>query len=181
MYPAFCTDTSGAGAECVCAPVLLHRAGRRSSRTLRSDRKQRHGDSQPDAEEAQACTHQGRVFMNSKDLYNAIGKVDDDILEKSEAAANVRSVKSRRLKLGAMAACLCLVLVGAVIWKQIQSSHAPVFDNFPAGQVEHFAQGIIVGKAGLILGDLAELAVEALNDIGRVYDFPDFRWIFGTT
>ena len=52
-----------------------------------------------------------------------------------------------------------------------------MLDNFPAGQVEHFAQGIIAGKAGLVFGDLAELAVQALNDISRIYDFPDFGGI----
>ena len=46
-----------------------------------------------------------------------------------------------------------------------------MFDNFSAGQIEHLAQGIVVGKAGLILSDLPELAVQALDDIGRVYDF----------
>ena len=29
----------------------------------------------------------------------------------------------------------------------------------------------------LVPGDLAELAVQALNDIGRVYDFPNLRGI----
>ena len=33
----------------------------------------------------------------------------------------------------------------------ISTSGRPVFDNFPAGQVEHLAQGIIVSEAGLIL------------------------------
>lgn len=50
-------------------------------------------------------------------------------------------------------------------------------DNFPAGQIEHFAQGIVVGKAGLVLCELAELAVQALNDIRRVYDFPNLGGI----
>ena len=47
-----------------------------------------------------------------------------------------------------------------------------MFDNFPAGGIEHLTQGIIVGEAGLVLSDLTELAVETLDDIGRVYDFP---------
>ena len=59
----------------------------------------------------------------------------------------------------------------------ISTSGGPVLDNFLAGQVEHFAQGIIVGKAGLIFSDLAELAVQALDDIGRVYDFPNLGGI----
>ena len=41
--------------------------------------------------------------MNSKDLYNAIGKVDDDVLEQSEVAKK----KIGWLKWGALAACLC--------------------------------------------------------------------------
>ena len=41
----------------------------------------------------------------------------------------------------------------------ISTSGGPVLDNFPAGQIEHFAQGIVIGKAGLVLGNLAELAV----------------------
>ena len=59
----------------------------------------------------------------------------------------------------------------------ISTSGGPVFDNFPAGQIEHFTQGIIVGETGLVFGNLAELAVEALNDIGRVYDFPNLGGI----
>ena len=50
-------------------------------------------------------------------------------------------------------------------------------DNFPAGQIEHPAQGIVVGEAGLVFCDLAELTVQALNDIRRVYDFPNLGGI----
>lgn len=49
--------------------------------------------------------------MNSKDLYAAIGKVDDDILEQSETAKK----KTGWLKWGAVAACLCLI-AGAFLW-----------------------------------------------------------------
>lgn len=49
--------------------------------------------------------------MNSKDLYRAIGKVDDDILEQSEAIKK----KTGWLKWGSMAACLCLT-AGALLW-----------------------------------------------------------------
>lgn len=55
----------------------------------------------------------------------------------------------------------------------ISTSSGPVHDNFPAGQVEHLSQGVIVGESGLVLGNLAELEIQALNDIGRVYDFPN--------
>ena len=59
----------------------------------------------------------------------------------------------------------------------ISTAGCPVLDNFPAGQIEHFAQGIIVGEAGLVLGDLPELTVEAFDNVGRVYDFPDLGGI----
>ena len=50
----------------------------------------------------------------------------------------------------------------------ISTTGGPVFDNFPAGQVEHLAQGIIVGETGFVLGDLPELAVQPFDNIGRV-------------
>ena len=59
----------------------------------------------------------------------------------------------------------------------ISTSGGPVFDDFPAGQIEHLSQGIIVGEAGLVFCNLPELAVQALNDIGRVYDFPNLSGI----
>ena len=59
----------------------------------------------------------------------------------------------------------------------VSTSGGPVFDNFPAGKIEHLTQRIIVGEAGLVLGDLAELAVETFNNIGRVYDLPNLLGI----
>ena len=49
--------------------------------------------------------------MNSRNRYNAIGKVDDDILQQSKAAKK----KNGWLKWVAMAACLCLA-IGAFLW-----------------------------------------------------------------
>lgn len=46
--------------------------------------------------------------MNRKDLYNSFNEVDDDILERSEAAAPVRK-RTVWLRWGAAAACLCLL------------------------------------------------------------------------
>lgn len=53
--------------------------------------------------------------MNSQDLYNAIDKIDDDILERSEASACKPGKKNSWLKWGAAAACLCLA-AGAFLW-----------------------------------------------------------------
>ena len=54
----------------------------------------------------------------------------------------------------------------------------PVPDDPLRCQIEHPLQGIVVGKAGLILGDPPELPVQTLNDVGGVYDFPDLRRVF---
>lgn len=47
--------------------------------------------------------------MNQNDLYTAFNEVDDDILERSETAPRNKK-KSSRLKLGVLAACLCLLV-----------------------------------------------------------------------
>jgi len=49
----------------------------------------------------------------------------------------------------------------------------PALRDALEGKVEHSAQEVIVGKAGLVFRDLPELVVEALDDVRRVYDFPD--------
>lgn len=44
-------------------------------------------------------------------------------------------------------------------------------------QVEHLAQGIVIGKGRLVFGNLAELTVQSLDDIGGVNNLPDLRRI----
>ena len=51
--------------------------------------------------------------MRSIDLYTAVRAVDDDILERSETAVYGQK-KNGWLKWGAMAACICLCVVGAI-------------------------------------------------------------------
>lgn len=53
----------------------------------------------------------------------------------------------------------------------------PVLYNPLSRQIQHSAQRIIVGKGYLVLGDLAELQVQALNDIRRVNHFSNFLGI----
>lgn len=45
-------------------------------------------------------------------------------------------------------------------------------------QVQHPTQGIIIGTARLILRDLPELQVQAIDNIHRVYEFPNLCRIF---
>ena len=60
----------------------------------------------------------------------------------------------------------------------VLAAGTPVSGDPLGGQIEHPAQGIVISEAGLVLGDLTELAVEALDNIRRVYDFPDLGWVF---
>ncbi len=48
----------------------------------------------------------------------------------------------------------------------ISTSSDSALDNFPADQVEHPIQGVIVGKAGLIPANPMELAIESFYNIG---------------
>ncbi len=63
--------------------------------------------------------------MNDKNLYRGIGEIDDDILERSEKITVGRK-KPAWLKWGAMAACLCLVVAGAVSVLTPGSDEKPV-------------------------------------------------------
>ena len=54
----------------------------------------------------------------------------------------------------------------------------PVLNNTLRCQIQHPPQRIVVGKRRLVLGDLAELPVQTLDNIRRVYDFPNLRRIF---
>lgn len=45
-------------------------------------------------------------------------------------------------------------------------------------QFGHLAQGVVIRKGRLILRNLPELAVHALDDARRVYDFPNLNGVF---
>ena len=50
----------------------------------------------------------------------------------------------------------------------ILPSSGPFFRNVHHGQIQHFQQAIIGRKDGFGLGNLAELAIKALNGVGGV-------------
>lgn len=62
--------------------------------------------------------------MNRKDLYHSFNEVDDDILQRSEAAVS-RTSPSVWLKWGALAACLCLIFALALPIMLRQSPESP--------------------------------------------------------
>ena len=53
----------------------------------------------------------------------------------------------------------------------------PVLHDPLGRQVEHPAQRIVVGKGRFVFGDLPELAVQALDDVRRVYDLPNLHGV----
>ncbi|MCM1188310.1 MAG: hypothetical protein NC541_03315 [bacterium] len=90
--------------------------------------------------------------MNGKDLYLAIGKVDDDILEQSE------TVKEKRNRpgwgtLAAAAACLCLIAGGGIYWK---NSALTGPGSLPMLQIQE-ETGDGMGYEALLLYDASEL------------------------
>ena len=54
----------------------------------------------------------------------------------------------------------------------------PVLHDALGGQIQHPAQGVVIREGRLVLRDLPELAVQALDDVRRVYDFPNLHGVF---
>ena len=78
-----------------------------------------------------------------------------------------------------------ILACGPVSGHELAEAQVPVLIPGPpalrdalCGQIEHPAQGIIAGEAGLIFRDLAKLAVQALDHVGRVYGLPNLWRIF---
>ena len=70
---------------------------------------------------------------------------------------------------------------------QLAEHHVPILapgvpmPDDPLGcQIKHPTQRIVIGERRLVLGDLPELAVQTLDNVRRVYDFPDLWRIFET-
>jgi hypothetical protein len=50
----------------------------------------------------------------------------------------------------------------------ILSSAGPLFRDIHHSQIQHFQQAVVGGKYGLRLGDLTQLAIEALYGVGGI-------------
>ena len=57
-------------------------------------------------------------------------------------------------------------------------SGVPVLHDALGGQIQHPAQGVVIREGRLVLCNLPELAVQALDDVRRVYDFPNLNGLF---
>lgn len=62
VHPTICPGTSRAGWQCVPASLLFYRACGRDCQAVWSDRKQCHGDSEPDTQEVEKTSHKGGIF-----------------------------------------------------------------------------------------------------------------------
>ena len=62
----------------------------------------------------------------------------------------------------------------------VLTSGVPVLRDTLGGQIQHPAQRVVVREGRLVLCDLPELAVQALDDVRRVYDFPNLHGVFET-
>lgn len=87
--------------------------------------------------------------MNSKDLYHAVNKVDDDILERSETTKRGHNW----LKWAAMAACLSLVIGGGIFWKNSRQTGP---GGLPMLHIQDSAQAGM-GFEGVLCYDMDEL------------------------
>ena len=86
--------------------------------------------------------------MRTIDLYHAFHAVDDDILERSEAAIGRRK-KNGWLKWGVAAACLCLVIVSVITTFHEQRTSPPVYGvlaEVTEVLSEHQFEAIITGE-----------------------------------
>ena len=59
----------------------------------------------------------------------------------------------------------------------ILATTSPLFRDVHRRQVQHFQEAVVGREDGLGLGDLAELAVKALNGVGRVDDPADLSGV----
>ena len=57
-------------------------------------------------------------------------------------------------------------------------TNSPFFADVDACQIEHFHKRLVIGETALGFCDLTKLPVQSLDDIGCIYDFPNFGGIF---
>ena len=115
--------------------------------------------------------------MRSIELYNAVRAVDDDILERSEAAAGGRK-KSGWLKWGALAACFGLILTAALvtlpgILKAPAGGPGAIVPSGPHTEgVDPIIESIAVYPATEDIRDVADATMESISE-ADAYGLPD--------
>ena len=59
----------------------------------------------------------------------------------------------------------------------VSTACGPMFDNLFRRQIQHLFEAVVVSKRGFVFGDFPELPVDALDDVGGIYDSPYLGWI----
>ena len=81
--------------------------------------------------------------MNREDLYRSFNNIDDDILERSEA--NKKRLSYTWKKWGAIAACLCILVIGAISILNNQSGI-----EMESQMVVHLVGSVVENNAGIL-------------------------------
>ncbi len=81
--------------------------------------------------------------MNREDLYRSFNSIDDDILERSET--NKKRLAHTWKKWGAIAACLCILVIGAI---SILNNQSGIEMGKP--MVVHLVGSVVENKAGTL-------------------------------
>lgn len=123
--------------------------------------------------------------MNRKDLYHSFHEVDDDILERSESVTQ-RKRRPVWLKLGTLAACLCLMVIVAIPVLNsmyVQDSKDPILEIATLEYDGRFYEAVdipkVLEKYGLpskITADMAGDHLAYLKSNGGVcYEYTPFE------
>lgn len=116
--------------------------------------------------------------MNRKDLYNGFNEVDDDILERSEAAMS-RKKKPVWLKWSAMAACLCLVVFGVVTLPMLNQEPSNNVDPPNSGDYP-YNDGDVLDYIGMPLNDIeTDSGTIIFNEITDIEAYRKFNTNYG--
>ena len=111
---------AGGNAQHIFAPVLVLRRDGGHCRAVRPDREQSAGDAAPHARQAgRLLTGKGCCTVTERELFEAIGHVDDDMILAADAPVKKRRrvVHLHWQQVVSVAACACIVLGGAAVWR----------------------------------------------------------------
>lgn len=109
--------------------------------------------------------------MNKEELYYAIGTVDEELLQRSERLVQ-KTIQRKLFKWGAIAACLCLVITGAIIWSGsqsindngVESGGGPVQGGTVPEGVDPIVASYAVIPANETLEDVADAICTKVNE-----------------
>lgn len=82
--------------------------------------------------------------MNTPKMVDAMNHIDDDLV--SDAIAYQNKMKRRWVKWISLAACLCVLLVGAAVWKNMGSTQPPQSGGTLPGDTEVYPTVMVDGK-----------------------------------